>query len=252
MTTTELEDHDHSRTGIAKRLKDDRKHSYLRDFVYGGIDGAVTTFAVVSGVAGAGLSSGVVIVLGFANLIGDGFSMAAGNYLGVRADQQLLEKARRTEERHIQKYPAGEREEVRQILSRKGFNDDILEQAVDAITSDRERWINTMLQEEYGLALERPAPLPAAGVTLLSFVTIGMLPLLAFVIEYIDASILGDPFAWSTVLTAIAFFCVGAIKSRVVSDRWYWSGLETLIVGSAAASLAYFVGMMLKGTVEGI
>ena len=77
---------------IQQRLKAPTRHSYLRDFVYGAIDGTVTTFAVVSGVAGAGLSSGVIIVLGLANLVGDGFSMAASNYLGTKTEEELRAK----------------------------------------------------------------------------------------------------------------------------------------------------------------
>jgi len=90
----------HTPEAIRKRLLYGPEHSYLRDFVYGAIDGAVTTFAVVCGVAGAGLSTEVVIILGIANLIADGFSMAVGNLLGTRADQQLREKAQKMEELH--------------------------------------------------------------------------------------------------------------------------------------------------------
>ena len=238
---------DHTPEAIAARLSSSTSHSYLRDFVYGGIDGAVTTFAVVSGVAGAGLSSGVVIVLGFANLVGDGFSMAASNYLGSKADQQVLDKTRRIEQDHIDKYPDGEREEICQILASKGFSGEALNAAVETITSDRELWVNTMLQEEHGLSLERPNPVRAAAVTFLAFVAIGVLPLVAFVVDYFAGAGGRAPFMWSSVATAIAFFCVGAIKSRFVADRWYWSGLETLCIGGSAAFLAYIIGAMLKG-----
>lgn len=73
---------------IRERLSQPPKRSHLRDFIYGGIDGAVTTFAVVAGVAGAGLSATVVIILGVANLIANGFSMAVSNYAATRAELQ--------------------------------------------------------------------------------------------------------------------------------------------------------------------
>lgn len=248
-TESELEQlrAEHTTQAIKSRLNQGTRHSYLRDFVYGGIDGAVTTFAVVSGVAGAGLSSGVVIVLGLANLIGDGFSMAASNYLGAKADRQLLDQARRTEERHVRDYPAGEREEIRQILAAKGFCGEALENAVDTITADEKLWVDTMLQEELGMSLDRPNPQKAAGITFAAFVAVGILPLVAFIVDYLLDRKSGVPFLWSTGLTGVAFFCVGAIKSRFVMVRWYWSGLETLLVGGAAAALAYAVGMMLRG-----
>ena len=95
----------HTRSAIRRRLNSERSHSYLKDFVYGAIDGTVTTFAVVSGVAGAALSSKIVIVLGLANLLGDGFSMAVGNYLGTRSEAQQRDQARKREEQHIEKVP---------------------------------------------------------------------------------------------------------------------------------------------------
>ncbi len=240
---------EHTQAAIHKRLDGATSHSYLRDFVYGGIDGAVTTFAVVSGVAGAGLSSGVVIVLGLANLVGDGFSMAASNYLGSKADLQLLQQARHQEEQHIEKFPEGEREEIRQIMAAKGFQDEALETAVETITADKTLWVETMLREELGLSLDRPNPVRAALVTFAAFVAIGALPLLSFIFDYFMRPADTRPFLFSTLLTGVAFFCVGAVKSRFVADRWYWSGLETLSIGGIAAALAYGVGLLLSGMV---
>lgn len=138
-------EHEHSAAAIAERLAAGPKQSYLRDWIYGGIDGAVTTFAVVSGVAGAELSSWVILVLGFANLFADGFSMAASNFLGTKAEQDDLLRLERIENRHIELEPEGEREEVRQIFQRKGFAGEDLERVVQLMTADRKRWVSTMV-----------------------------------------------------------------------------------------------------------
>lgn len=240
-------DHHEIRKRIQARGRDGSNHSYLRDFVYGAIDGTVTTFAVVSGVAGAGLDSGVIIVLGVANLVGDGFSMAASNYLGTRTEDQLRSRARTMESRHIELIPEGEREEVRQIFAAKGFEGEDLERAVEIITADKERWIDVMLVDELGISLESPSAMKAAVTTFLAFLSVGMLPLLVFIYGYFVSLEVPVLYTISTVMTGIAFFLVGAAKSRFVEQAWYWSGLETLLVGGVAAALAYLVGLALQG-----
>lgn len=238
----------HTPAAIRKRFQLGIEHSYLKDFVYGAIDGTVTTFAVVSGVAGAGLPSNIVIILGIANLIGDGFSMAVSNYLATRSEEQLREQAWKEEENHIRIFPEGEREEIRQIFARKGFQGPELERVVNIITSNSEEWIKTMMKEELGLTLEGPSPKRAALSTFLAFVFIGSIPLISFVWEAIfPFSLVYDPFFISAILTGMAFFAVGALKARFVGQRWPLAGIETLLMGGCAAILAYFVGVLLKG-----
>jgi vacuolar iron transporter family protein len=235
----------HTPAAIRERLQSGSRYNYLRDFVYGSIDGAVTTMAVVSGVAGAQLSTGIVIVLGVANLIADGFSMAASNYLGTRAEEQLRQRARRQEEREIDSYPEGEQEEIRQIVRSKGFEGAELERAVEIITSDRKKWIEMMLTEELGLALNGPSPPRAAAATFIAFVVVGSVPLIPFVFQFFSPTAIDSPFIWSSVFTAGAFFGVGAAKSRFVEQCWLLSGLETLLIGGAAAIIAFSVGKLL-------
>lgn len=236
----------HTPAAIRSRLERGGGPSYLRDFLFGAVDGTVTTFAVVSGVAGAGLSSVVIVILGTANLLADGFSMAAGNFLGARADGQLRDKLRRMEEQHIADYPEGEEEEVRQIFLQKGFAGEDLERAVRTITANRERWVETMLVEEHGLPSQGPEPWRAAAATFAAFVAVGATPLLPYLSGGLGWPV-DAPFVWSSVLTAAAFFLTGAAKSGFVGQRWWISGLETLALGGAAASVAYIVGMLLGG-----
>lgn len=240
---------DHTRDAIASRLAKGPKHSYLRDFIYGAIDGAVTTFAIVAGVAGAGLSNGVIIVLGLANLLADGFSMAVSNYLGTSAEQQQIEHARETEKNHIKMFPEGEVEEVRQIFAQKGFEGEDLDRAVNVITSDRDRWVESMLQDELGMPLKSPNPYKAGAITFIAFFIIGAIPLLSFIMEWLLAVKLLEPFYMSIILTGLSFFIIGTVKSRFILEHWLVAGIETLLIGGTAALIAYYVGYFLSALV---
>lgn len=238
-------EHDHTHEAIAARIAASN-HNYIRDFIYGGVDGAVTTFAVVSGVAGAELATKVVLILGFANLVADGFSMAASNFLGTRAEIDDYRRLEKIEYRHIEVAPEGEREEIRQIYREKGFEGEELEKAVELITSNNDRWVKTMLMEEYGLPSGIRSPWLAAGSTFSAFLVCGLVPLIPYLLGW------GSSFLVACVMTGITFFLIGSFKSRWSTAGWLRSGLETFLVGALAAGLAYGVGVLLKGIAEGV
>ena len=238
---------EHTREAIRQKLQRGPQHSYLRDFIYGAVDGIVTTFAIVSGVAGAGLSETVIIILGMANIVADGFSMAVSNYLATKAEGDQRAQARQIEMRHIEQIPEGEREEIRQIYAAKGFKGEELERVVTTITSDKEIWVQTMLQEEFGLSKESPSPWKSGAVTFAAFFAVGILPLSPFIYEWLVGPLAWSPLQSSVVVTVIAFLGVGAFKSRFVGTSWLLSGFQTLLFGGIAAGLAYFVGTLFRG-----
>lgn len=234
------EQHSHKPEEIKKRLSAGPKPNYLREWVYGGIDGVVTTFAIVAGVTGASLAPVIVVILGLANLIGDGFSMAAGAFSSARTDADIYEKLRRIENNHINKDPDGEKEEIRQIYAAKGFEGEDLERLVAIITDNRDVWIDVMMNEEYGITRELKSPLKIGGHTFAAFVVFGFIPLLPFFlrIEY--------AFTWALVMAAVTFFAIGSIKSRWAVHPWWRQGAETFFIGSVAAGLAFLIGYALQ------
>jgi vacuolar iron transporter family protein len=219
---------------------------YLPEFVYGGIDGSVTTFAVVAGSAGADLDVEIVLILGFANLIADGFSMSVGNFLSVKTDIDNYQKHKRTEYWEIDNIPEAEKEEIREIYNKKGFRGDILEKIVETITADRELWVNEMMKEELEMQEPQKSPYNTAGATFISFVLVGLIPLLAYVYQYISDSPVNNIFFISSILTGIGFIIIGYLRSYVTHTNRLKSIMQTLLLGAIAASLAYYVGAFLK------
>ncbi len=242
----------HTPARVTERLEEGTPQSYLKDMVYGGIDGTITTFAVVSGVVGAELAAGIVVILGLANLFADGFSMAVSNFLGTKAEEQFLNKVRIEEQLEIKLIPEGEREEIRQIYARKGFEGELLEQVVDVITSDEQVWVDTMLLEEHSLQLEGPEPGRAALWTFVAFLIAGAVPVTPFIIDLLLDEGLSSPFLWSSIATAVTFFAIGVFKAQVVRMNKLKAGFETVAVGGMAAILAYGVGWLLRGVADGL
>jgi vacuolar iron transporter family protein len=226
-----------------------RFQTFVREFVYGGIDGSITTFAVVAGSAGAGLSSQVVIILGFANLLADGFSMSVGAYLSSKSERDNYERNRKTEYWEIDNLPETEREEVREIYRQKGFEGELLEQIVRTITADKDRWVDVMMKEELEMVRDSKSPFGMAVATYLSFIAMGLIPLLVYVVDYVRP-IGQDLFLLSGLLTGIAFGCIGLLKSYVTQVSRLKGVLETLLLGASAAGVAYVVGDLLKRLLE--
>lgn len=166
---------------------------YLAEFVYGGIDGVITTFAIIAGAIGASLNTVVILILGFANLFADGFSMAVSNYLSTKSQHEL-----NLRHKHLHQH--------------KDKN-----------------------------------PRRTAVAIFISFVFIGIIPLLSFVLAPFSQTIEENKFTISFVMTALALVIVGAIKGKIVEKNYLHSAIETLIIGGIAAIIAFIVGVFIKG-----
>ncbi len=221
---------------------------HFEDFIYGSFDGTVTTFAVVSGALGASLAPSIVIILGFANLFADGFSMAIGNYQATKTQIEYIKKERKREEWEIENTAEDERKEIRDIYAQKGFKDQLLEDIVNVITSRKKIWIDTMMKEELGLIEGKRKPLDTAISTFVGFNVIGIIPLIPFLILFLVGGTFttNQSFLYSIGFTAIAFYIVGMIKGKFVKSSMFRSGLSSILVGSIAASAAYAVGYLLS------
>lgn len=232
----------HGRNSVFGKLQ-----KYLGEFVYGGIDGSVTTFAVVAGAAGAHLDSVIIIILGMANLIADGFSMSVGAYLSKKSEIQQYERHKQIEYWEIEQWPDKEKEEIREIYAQKGLKGKLLDEIVEVITSNKDIWVEEMMQGEHEWIVEKKSPFAMGLATFISFFIVGFLPLLVYVMHRFGADIQEENLLlMATTLTMIGFAVVGYLKSFVTQTSAFRGILETVGLGAIAAVLAYFTGSFLE------
>ena len=236
-------------TQRAPGLHTRRGGSYIGPFVYGGLDGVVTTFAVVSGVAGAALSSGVLLVLGLANLFADGVSMAVGAYLSAKSEREYYEREHKTEAWEIAHFPEGEREELYQMHRADGYSDSDARTLVEIQTRRPETWATAMMVSEHGILPSETNPIARGLVTFLAFILAGAVPLIAYIAGLAVPGTGSFAFGTSIALSALTLFGLGAARVLVTERNALRSGLEMLGVGGLAAGVAYAVGFLLQGLV---
>lgn len=229
---------DHTPESIRKRLRDTQRSHYLGDGILGGIDGCITTFAIVAGTVGGGFTSIVALALGMSNLIADGISMAVSNYQATSSLASKLKQVRKQEILHINLVPEGEREEIRQIFAAKGFEGETLEKIVETITSDVDQWVDTMIKEEHGLPLQTPNPFKSAWITFIWFFLVGLVPLIPF---FFISMNLETSFMVSCLLTGGAFIGIGIVKGVILKGSLVKEAFSVLLTGGSAAVISFGV-----------
>jgi VIT1/CCC1 family predicted Fe2+/Mn2+ transporter len=216
----------------------------LRDVVIGLSDGLTVPFALAAGVSVAVASSKVVVTAGLAEIVAGSISMGLGGYLAARTDFDQYAAERRREYREVQLVPHIERDEVRDIFREYGLGGNELEQVVDHIVADPDRWVDFMMRFELGL--ERPhvnqAPISALTIAI-AYAVGGLVPLVPYVV------ISDVPYALlvSIVLTLIALFLFGGYKARVTRTSRLRGALQTTLIGAAAAAAAFGIAHLITG-----
>ena len=240
----------HTRAAIAHAAQEEHGglgSEYIGDIVYGGLDGIITTFAVVSGVVGAKLGANIILILGLANLLADGFSMAVGAYLSKRSEQEYYQREREREAWEVEHFPEGERLELIALYEMQGYSPDEASQMVEIISRDKERWVDAMMVDELGLLRDDSNPLKNGLATFGAFAIAGIVPLLVYVVGLFISIPGTSAFAISVALSGVALFALGAGKVLLTGLSWWRSGLEMLLVGGLAAGVAYGIGALLSG-----
>lgn len=221
--------------------------TYLKEIVYGGNDGIITTFAVVAGFAGAeagnpsNLSVLTLFLFGFANLFADAVSMALGNFMSVRADQDVYRSAKEKELYEIENEPEMEKLETEFILKQKGFSEKDAKTLTEIYSRNKSYWLEFMMKDELGMTNpEGENPYFTALATFVSFIVFGLIPLLPYVITGRSQGV----FIYSVGATFIALFLLGVLRWYVTGRKFIKSVSEVLLLGGLAATIAYTVGVV--------
>jgi vacuolar iron transporter family protein len=214
---------------------------WLRPAVFGAMDGLVSNFALIAGVAGGRVHHQVIVLTGLAGLAAGAFSMAAGEYISVASQAELAQAEIEVERRELQRSPEAEQRELAQLYEARGLDPELAQEVARQLSRDPEEALGIHAREELGIDPEDlPSPLLAAGSSFLSFAIGACLPVLPY--------LLGATNLWpAALLAAVGLFTAGALVSRVTARSWWFGGLRQLLLGGAAAAVTFVVGSLIGG-----
>lgn len=220
---------------------------YLKEIIYGGVDGIVTTFAVVAGFSGAHVTGSLstipflsVLLFGFSNLFADATSMGLGNFLSVRAEQDMYAKEKRDEKNEMSTEPDYEIRETHNLLVRKGFTKDQATQLTNIFATNPAYWLDFMMKNE--LSIQNPNdihPVFTGITTSVSFIVFGSIPLFPYILMQQENTHL---FMYSLIFTATSLLLLGVVRWRITRQHILSSLAETILVGGLSGLVAYGVG----------
>ncbi len=224
-------------------------NEYLKEIVYGGTDGIITTFAVVAGFSGASASSNdtlsltflTVMLFGLANLFADALSMGLGNFLSIRAGRDVFESTRVIQSKRLELSTDFDENETKKILKEKGLSNEDAEKQLEVFKNNRDYWVKWLLENKYEISDSTGVnPFYTGFATFISFIIFGAIPLIPFTIIAEDTDL---AFIYSSLGVIIALTLLGLLKWKVIGTKLVRSVAEILLIGGTAAVVAYGVGV---------
>jgi VIT1/CCC1 family predicted Fe2+/Mn2+ transporter len=224
----------------------------LKPIIFGGLDGILTSFAIVAGAAGGELSPQVVLILGVSNIFADALSMGVGEFLSSKANNEWILSERAREEWELENYPEGEIKEMVEIFEDKVMSHEDAVSCINTMAKYKDFFVDIMMQQE--LELQVPdkdhirESMKEGVVMFCSFAFFGALPLLGYVLfplEFHDMSE-GELFVSACIVTGMVLFFMGSVKSFFSNQQWFIAGMETLLLGGACATVAFTIGQLVK------
>ena len=227
-------------------VKHERHHStggWLGSAIYGINDGLGAVFGIVSGMAGYGAQSGIVLASGLAGMIASALSMGSGAWLAAKSQREAFEAEVTRERREIELNPVEEREELELMYQLKGFSEEEAKMLARRMAENPERLLETKMHEELGLSASSfPNPWMSAVSAAVSTMIGAFIPLIPFFFTGGMTAV-----AWSLGISIAAHFIVGAAKTLVTGLNWFKSGLEMTLVSIIAAVVTYGLGYLFAG-----
>lgn len=226
--------------------------NYVRDLVLGFNDGVVSVYAVTAGVAGAALATGDILLTGVAASVAGALSMGAGEYISTKSQAEFYRAERSREEEHLAKWPHLERQELRESFEAKGIEPPLLDQVVDALSANREKFLDYMMRDEFGVGKESErSPLRAAFIVMGAFLLGALCPVLPF--AFADASVAltwrSPAVLWSSGLSLAGLFLAGVARAKASRLPSLRAGAEMVGIGLLAAGITYGIGVLVGGFV---
>ena len=216
---------------------------WLRPAVFGAMDGLVTNVSLISGVGGGGLPQHTIVLTGLAGLAAGAFSMAAGEYVSVSSQNELVASEVAKERYELEHNPGGEQAELAAMYRMRGVDPELAAEVARQLSRRPDEALRIHVREELGIdPQELPSPVTAAGASLLTFAIGAFIPLLPYLLGF-------DVLAAAVILAAVAAFVGGGLVARITARPFWRGALRQLVLGAVAAGITYGIGTLAGGRI---